>query len=101
MPCLTLDLATSASLLGTEPESLLEYIHRKDLPGVLFFTEQPKVSVFTLANLLNTTPASLMEVLEDEALAELMEEADDDEWFEGDDARKAYDALIAKDIDSK
>lgn len=37
-----------------------------------------------------------MDVLEDEALAELIEDVDDDEWFEGNDARKVYDALVAE-----
>jgi hypothetical protein len=94
MPTLTLDLNTSAILLGTEPDRLLQFIQRENLPGVLFFETQPQVSVFTLANLLNTTPEKLMEWLEDEALGELMDEVEEDEWYEGDAGQQAYRALL-------
>ncbi|WP_416674379.1 hypothetical protein [Egbenema bharatensis] len=93
MPRLTLDLTTSASLLGTEPELLLQFIQREQIPGVLFFDAQPKVSVFTLANLLNTTPEALMEWLEDEALAEWIEEVNEDEWFEGEAGKELYESV--------
>jgi len=94
MPTLTLDLNTSAVLLGTQPDQLLQFIQRENLPGVLFFEAQPQVSVFTLANLLNTTPENLMEWLEDEALAELMDEVEEDEWYEGDAGQQVYQALL-------
>jgi len=96
MPTLTLDLSTSAALLGTEPEVLLQFMQREALPGVLFFETEPKVSVFTLAQLLNTTPATLMDWIEDEALAELIEAVDDEERYEGDEAKLAYQALLAE-----
>jgi len=94
MPTLTLDLNTSAVLLGTQPDRLLQFIQRENLPGVLCFEAQPQVSVFTLANLLNTTPENLMEWLEDEALAELMDEVEEDEWYEGDAGQQVYQALL-------
>lgn len=96
MPCLTFDLTTSASILGTEPDALLRFIQNENIPGVLFFSERTKVSVFTLAHLLNTTPEILMDWLEDEALAELIEEVDEDEWFEGDEGRRVYESLVAE-----
>ncbi len=95
MLTLTLDLNTAATLLGTEPEPLLKFIRRETLPGVLFFEAQPKVSVFTLASLLNTTPATLMNWLEDEALADLIEAVADDECYEGEAAKRAYEVLLA------
>jgi len=97
MPTLTLNLATSAMLLGTKPELLLQFIQREALPGVLFFEVEPKVSVFTLAKLLNTTPEALMTWMEDEALAELIEDVEDDVYYEGEDAQNAYKALLAGD----
>ncbi|NJN22761.1 MAG: hypothetical protein HC812_18300 [Leptolyngbya sp. RL_3_1] len=96
MPTLTLDLATSATLLGTEPEVLLRFIQREAVPGVLFFEPQPQVSVFTLAHLLNTTPEVLMDWIEDEALATLMEAVEADEWYEGEEAYQAYQAVLAE-----
>lgn len=96
MPTLTLDLATSATLLGTEPEVLLQFIQREAVPGVLFFDAQPQVSVFTLAHLLNTTPEVLMDWIEDEALATLMEAVEGDEWYEGEEAYQAYQAVLAE-----
>ncbi len=96
MPCLTLDLTTSASILGTEPDALLRFIQHENIPGVLFFSERPQVSVFTLAHLLNTTPEVLINWLEDEALADLIEEVDEDEWHEGDEGRRVYESLVAE-----
>jgi hypothetical protein len=98
MSCLTFDLATSAHILGTEPESLLQFIRREKLPGVLFITDQPQVSIFTLANLLNTTPEMLMNWLEDDALADLIEEVDEDEWFEGEAGKKVYESFVNESV---
>ncbi|MGB3491370.1 MAG: hypothetical protein WBA57_01490 [Elainellaceae cyanobacterium] len=53
------------------------------------------MSVFTLAYLLNTTPEVLMDWLEDEALAEMIEEVDGDECYEGDEGRRVYESLVA------
>ena len=35
-----------------------------------------------------------MEWLEDEALAELMDEVEEDEWYEGDAGQQVYQALL-------
>lgn len=94
MPRLTLELKTSAELLGTEPDLLLRFIQKENLPGILYFDTQPQVSIFTLANLLNTTPETLMEWLEDDALAELIDEVEEDEWFEGQAGKHFYQSLV-------
>ncbi len=92
---LTLDLETSASMLGTQPETLLEYVQSHNLPGILFFADQPQFSIFTLAQLLNTQPEILLDWLEDEGLAQMIEEVDDDEWFEGQDSQATYQSILA------
>lgn len=87
------DLARSP----TQPHPfMLQFIQREKLPGVLFITDHPKVSVFTLTNLLNTTPEMLMNWLEDDALADLIEEVDEDEWFEGEEGKKVYESFVNK-----
>ncbi|MGB3308250.1 MAG: hypothetical protein WBG32_02510 [Nodosilinea sp.] len=93
---LTLDLSTSASILGTQPDLFLSFLKAKSIPGVLFFAEEPQISIFTLAQLLNTQPEILMDWLEDEALGQLMEEVDDDEWLEGEVGQAFYHSVLAK-----
>jgi hypothetical protein len=95
IPSLTFDLDTSASILGTEPDLFLEFIKTQNIPGILFFTEKPQVSIFTLAQLLNTKAEVLLDWLEDEALAELIEEVEDDEWFEGQESQSVYQSILA------
>ncbi|MBD2232365.1 hypothetical protein [Phormidium tenue] len=92
---LTLDLSTSASILGTQPDLFLRFLKTKNIPGVLFFAEEPQVSIFTLAQLLNTQPEILMDWLEDEALGQLIEEVDDDEWLEGEAGQAFYQSILA------
>jgi hypothetical protein len=94
MTSLTLDLDTSAFLLGTNPEEFLKFAEISQLPGILAFSKQIKVSIFTLAKLLNTSPETLIDWLEDEAFAELIEEIDDNEYFEGEEAQKAYQSIL-------
>ncbi len=93
MPTLTLDLTTSAQLLGTEPDLLLSFIKREKLAGVLFFEAQPKVSVFTLAGLLNTTPDVLLDWMENEVLVDLIEEVEDDEYVDEENGKAFYQSL--------
>lgn len=87
---LTIDLATSAQLLGTEPQSLLEYAERAQLGGLLRFNGKWVVSVFTLAGLLGTSSDELLEVMEDYALGALMDAVKDDEILEGEASLQAY-----------
>ena len=94
MTSLTLDLDTSALLLGIDSKEFLEFIELTQLSGVLTFSKSKKVSIFTLAKLLNTTPETLVDWVEDEALSELIEELDEDEYFEGEEARKVYESIL-------
>jgi len=93
---LTLNLATSASIVGTQPDLLLQFLKQQNIPGVLYFSDEPQVSIFTLAQLLNTQPEVLLDWLEDEALGELIEEVDDDEWFEEQDGKEFYQSTLAE-----
>lgn len=70
---LTVDLATSAQLLGVEPQSFLEYAESEQLDGVLRFNGKWMVSVFTLADLLGTSSDELLELMEKYALGTLMD----------------------------
>ncbi|HRI57894.1 MAG TPA: hypothetical protein PK170_12460 [Anaerolineae bacterium] len=70
---LTVDLATSAQLLGVEPQSFLEYAESEQLDGLLRFNGKWMVSVFTLADLLGTSSNELLELMENYALGTLMD----------------------------
>lgn len=70
---LTMDLATSAQLLGVEPQSFLEYAESEQLDGLLRFNGKWMVSVFTLADLLGTSSDELLELMEKYALDTLMD----------------------------
>lgn len=70
---LTVDLATSAQLLGVEPQSFLEYAESEQLDGLLRFNGKWMVSVFTLADLLGTSSDELLELMENYALGTLMD----------------------------
>ena len=92
---MTLDLSTSASILGTEPDLFLRFLKAKNIPGVLFFAEEPQVWIFTMAQLLNTQPEILMNWLEDEALGQLIEEVDEDEWLGEEEGQAFYQSILA------
>ena len=96
MNCLTLDLKTSAEVLGTEPEVFLDLVKRDNIKGIIYFKDQPKVSIFTLAKLLDTTPETLLEFIEDYALAQSIEEVEEDEFFDEEEGRKAYQEILAE-----
>lgn len=87
---LTMDLNTSAQLLGTEPQTFLEYAEREQLDGLLRFNGQWMVSVFTLAHLLGTSSDELIEVMEDYALGTLMDAVKDDELLNSEAGWQAY-----------
>lgn len=70
---LTMDLTTSAQLLGVEPQSFLEYAESEQLDGLLRFNGKWMVSVFTLADLLGTSSNELLELMENYALGTLMD----------------------------
>ena len=84
MLTLTIDMQSSAQVLGTKPEELREWIMRENTAGVLKFGEEWRLSIFTLAQLLNTTPQVLLELIEEDyMLGSLMNEVEDDDLFEG------------------
>ena len=93
---LTMDLKSSAEVLGTEPEVFREFVERERLEGVIKLDDGWRVSIFALARLLNTTPDTLLEFIEDYALGQLIEEVEDDELFEGEEGRKIYESYLAE-----
>jgi len=96
---LAMNLELSAEILGTEPETFLELVNRERIGGVIRLDDQWRVSVFTLARLLDTTPGSLLEFLEDYALGQMIEEVEDDEWFEGQEGWQVYREYLATSIE--
>jgi len=94
MNTLTIDIELSSEVLGIEPGAFRDMVKRDHIEGVLKFDHQWRVSVFTLAELLNTSPAILLEFLEDYALGELMDSVDDDNYFEGEEALNLYQAYV-------
>jgi len=93
---LAMDLKSSAEILGTEPETFLELVEREGIGGVIRLDDQWRVSIFTLARLLNASPETLLEFIEDYVLGQMIEEVEDDEWFEGQEGWQAYQAYLAE-----
>jgi hypothetical protein len=93
---LAIDLKSSAEILGTEPEAFLELVEREQIGGVIRLDDQWRISVFTLARLLNTTPEALLEFVEDYVLGQMIEEVEDDEWFEGQEGWQVYQGYLAE-----
>jgi len=91
-----MDIELSSQMLGIKPEAFRDMVKRDNIEGVLKFDQQWRVSIFTLAEILNTSPALLLEFLEDYALGELMDSVDDDDFFEGEEALNLYQAYIKK-----
>lgn len=93
---LAVDLESSAYLFGTEPHIFLEFVEREHVAGVIKLNGEWRISIFTLAQLLNTTPETLLELFEDYALGQLLEEVADEEWFEGHEAEQLYQHYLAE-----
>lgn len=87
---LTLPLQPSADVLGTEPDILQKFLQAENIAGVIKLEKGWRISIFTLAQLLNTTPETFLDLLEDEALGELLEQVEDDETFSREDALQIY-----------
>jgi plasmid maintenance system antidote protein VapI len=96
MNVLTVDIEISAEMLGVKPNDLRDLVEREHLQGVLKVDHQWRISVFTLAKLLDTSPEKLLEFLEDYALGELMEQIGEDEFLEEGEARDAYQGYRAE-----
>ncbi len=86
---LTMDIQTSAQVLGITPETFQAFAEREQLEGVLKLREGWRVSIFTLARLLNTTPETLLEFLEDYALGQRILEVADEEVLTSAEAQRA------------
>ncbi len=93
---LTMNLETSAEMLGTKPETFLEFVEREQLEGVIKLNEGWRISIFTLARLLNTSPQTLLELLEDYTFGQMIEAVEDDEWFENEAGWKIYQAHLSE-----
>ena len=93
---LTIDMQTSAQVLGITPQILQDFLEHEHLDGVLKLQEGWRVSIFTLARLLDTTPETLLEFLEDYSLGQRMAEVADDEVLRAAEARDAYRAYLAE-----
>lgn len=61
---LTMDLRESAKILGVRPNDLVSYARQENINGVFKINGDWRVSIFTLAHLLNTTPHDLLDVLD-------------------------------------
>jgi len=73
MAKLTVDLATSADVLGTTPDRFLAWLKREDLHSLLYFNDTPQISIFTLARILDTTPRELVDFLEESDLEDRLD----------------------------
>ena len=65
MAKLTVDLATSADVLGTTPDRFLAWLKCEYLHSLLYFNDMSQISIFTLARILNTTLRELVDFLEE------------------------------------
>ena len=63
MTKLTLDLETSAEVLGTTPDHFLAWLQSEQPSGIIILDNQPQISIFTLARILDTTAQELLDFL--------------------------------------
>jgi hypothetical protein len=73
MAKLTVDLATSADILGTTADRFLVWLKRDYLHSLLYFNDTPQISIFTLARILDTTPRELVDFLEESELEDRLD----------------------------
>jgi hypothetical protein len=78
---LTLDLKSSAEIVGLDEQAFLKILEKQHSAGVFKSGNKLRVSVFTLAQMLNTKPEILLEFIEDYTLGRMMEEVEGDETF--------------------
>ncbi len=95
MPTLTMDLTNTAQTLGTSREGFLQFAQQEQLAGVVQLGGDWRASIFTLAALLNTTPDALIELMEDQAFGEILDEVKDDKCLEGAEARQFYNCELS------
>ena len=73
MTKLTLDLQTSAEVLGTTPDYFLAWLQREQPNSIITLDNQPQVSIFTLARILDTTAQELLNLLSTSKDKDLLE----------------------------
>jgi len=73
MARLTVELTTSADVLGTTPDRFLAWLKREDSHSLLYFNDTPQISIFTLARILDTTPRELVDFLEETELEDRLD----------------------------
>ena len=73
MARLTVELTTSADVLGTTPDRFLAWLKQEDSQGLLYFNDTPQISIFTLAKILDTTPRELVDFLEESDLEDRLD----------------------------
>ncbi len=72
---LTVSLKHAAEILGTTTTKLRAEIKRKKI-GAVEIGGELRVSIFVLANMLDTTPGALLDYLEEESFGRILQEAD-------------------------
>jgi hypothetical protein len=95
MLTLTLDLATSAQILGWPEDKLRNSLERQEVEGIHLSGEW-RLSLFILARLLGTTPNVLLEYLENDVLARKIDEADGEELLDIAEAQQVYREYLAE-----
>ena len=96
MLSLAFDLPTTAEMLATDSQHLQNFIERDQPKGVLRLGDSDwRVSLFTLARWLDTTPEQLLNLLEDLTFGELLEEADEEEALGFEDGMTYYQQQLA------
>lgn len=93
---LTMDIQSSAQVLGIAPEVFQDFVEREHLDGVLKLPGGWRVSIFTLAQLLDTLPEVLLDFLEDYNLGQRIAEVADDEILKAAEAREVYPTYLAE-----
>lgn len=93
MMTLTLDLETSATILGAPLDRLREAIQRQEIVGIHIGGEW-RISIFALAKLLDTSPKTLVDFLEDDALVRLIGETNDEALLDREEAQAIYQTLL-------
>lgn len=73
MTKLTLDLQTSAEVLGTTPDHFLSWLQSEQPSGIITLDNQPQISIFTLARILDTTAQELLNLLSISKAKDLLE----------------------------
>jgi hypothetical protein len=94
MITLTLDLKTSAAILGTPEGKLLERLQRQEVEGICL-DDDWRMSIFVLARLLSTTPDILLEYLEDDILGQKIAETEGEELLDSSQAQVIYQEYLA------